>query len=367
VTGPPEQKEIPPADRSTVFIRLPNWVGDAVMATCVLRCVRMGAPGGKIIAAGRPKLAELLNGSGFVDEFLPLRTETVSESIREGLRLRGCVDLALVLPNSFRSAVLPFVAGAKRRIGYAQQGRAFLLTCALKAPPGEGRRRLPEPMPTYWRRLTEAVPFPWQGDHPELTVTEKEREAGRAQARTLGIEEGEKLVGLSPGAAYGPSKIWEPGRFAAVAAGLYKELGLRAVVFVAPGEEPLAERITSAASSPIISTAASPLSLGECKAFLERCAVLITADSGMRHIAVALGIPTVTIIGPTDPRYTAYCLERQEVVAASGVECLGCHKRVCPTDHRCMTEIAPETVLQRTLELLRRVARRENAGPKQRG
>jgi heptosyltransferase-2 len=341
--------------RSTILVRLPNWVGDAVMATSFLRAVRAGRPGARILVGLRPKLAGVLAGSPYLDGVIAFRRGTVGEAIRLGLRWRGAFDCAFVLPNSFRSAVFPWVAGARARIGYAGQGRGWLLTAALPPPEGEGRRRLPEPMPRYWRRLLEPAGISWQGDQPELALEDGLEEQARDRARALGIAECERMVGLSPGAAFGPSKLWAPGRFAEVAARLHEARGLRAILFVAPGEEDLGRQVLAAARSPIVSTVEHPLSLSLLKAFMRRCALLVTSDSGTRHFGVASGVPTVTLMGPTDPRYTAFCLERQEVIYREDVDCLGCHLKVCPIDHRCMDRITAEEVARRSLALLDRL------------
>ena len=347
-----------------VLVRMPNWLGDAVMATCVLRAVRAGAPGARIAAAARPKLGELFAGLPFMDEFVPLDDQSLAGALRLGWSRRGAFDLALILPNSLRSALMPFAARARRRIGYRGQGRGFLLTARL-APPGAGRgRRTPEPMPWYWRRIVEAAGLPWQGGAPELRVTDAEREGAAARARAFGLGADERLIGISPGAAFGPSKLWLPERFAEAAALLHRATGMRAIVFLAPGEEALGAEIARSARSPIISTANDLLSIGLLKAFMTRCALLLSTDSGTRHIAVALGTPVVTVVGPTDPRYTAYCLERQRVIAKK-VPCGPCHFRECPTDHRCMTEIEAGEVAAAGLELLGRYAEagRPNCAP----
>ncbi len=341
------------AARAQVLVRVPNWLGDAVMATCVLRALRRGMPSARIVVAGRPKFRELLAGLPYLDDFIPLARESFGAMVRLGWAWRGKFDLALVLPNSLRAALMPFVARARRRIGYRGQGRSVLLTDRV-APPGAGLgRRTPEPMPQYWRRLVEAAGIAWQGDAPELRVTDQERAQGAATARALGLGEDERVVGLSPGAAFGPSKLWISERFAAVAAQLHARTGMRAVIFLAPGEEALGDAIARAATSPVISTARAPLPIGALKAFMPRCALLVSTDSGTRHIGVALQVPVVTVIGPTDPRYTAYCLDRQRIIAARA-PCAPCHIKECPTDHRCMTLIEAQEVAEAGLELLGR-------------
>jgi heptosyltransferase II len=328
------------------------------MATAFLRALRRGRPGSGIVVAMKAKLSGVFEESPLVDEIIPLATDSAGEALRLGVRRRGAFETAFILPNSFKSALLPWFAGARERVGYRGQGRGLLLTVGVAPPPAPGRRRrAPEPMPHYWRRLTDAAGIAWDGDHPELSVGPVLERQAAERARELGIAEGEELVGLSPGAAFGPSKQWIPERYGEVASRLYEALGLRAIVFVAPGEEPLGRAIIGTSRSPVISTVENPLPLSLLKAFVRRCRILITTDSGTRHFGVALRVPTLTLIGPTDPRYTSYCLERQEVVSHPEVACLGCHHKVCPIDHRCMAWLGAEEVARRALALLERVSR----------
>ena len=102
------------AGRPGVLVRVPNWLGDAVMATCVLRAARAGAPGARITAAGRPKFAELFAGLPWLDEFIPLADGSFLGALALGWSRRGAFDLALVLPNSLRSALMPFAASLSR-------------------------------------------------------------------------------------------------------------------------------------------------------------------------------------------------------------------------------------------------------------
>ena len=279
-----------------ILIRIPNWVGDAVMATCFLRALRKGRPEARITVVLRPKLQEVLHGLPYIDAFIPLRSESLGESIKLARKWRGCFDTAFILPNSLRSAVFPWFSRARERVGYTGQFRGPLLTVRLSPPRGEGGRRLPEPMPHYWRRLLDRFEIPWRGDYPELAVDSTTREKAEKAAAELGIRPGERLIGLSPGAAFGPSKLWLPERFRDVAASLYHKLGLRSILFLAPGEEAIGESIMRGRRTPIISTAENILSLELLKAFMAWCDLLITTDSGTRHIGVAFDVLLIIVL-----------------------------------------------------------------------
>lgn len=334
-----------------LLVILPTWVGDCIMATPALRALRRGLPGTRIAVLGRPRLLPLIDGLSSFDEAVPARIETVRGLFSTARMLaRRRFDAALILRHSVRSALLAWLAGIPRRVGYRAQGRGALLTDPVRAP-REGWRRRPEPMPVSYRRLVEAAGCAWQGDAYELAVPQACRDRAEERARALGIAPGEALIGLNPGASFGASKLWAPARFAEVAARLHARLGLRAIVFVAPGEEGIARAILEAARSPVIDTSAAPLDLALLKPFVSRCRLLVTTDTGTRHVGTAFGIPTVVVMGPTDPRYTAANLERTRVIRRD-LPCGPCHEKVCPTDHRCMEEIGADEVAEAALELL---------------
>jgi len=335
----------------TLLVILPNWVGDCVMATPALRALRRGLPGARIAILGKPRLLALLDGLTSFDETFPSAVDSARGLLGAARILaRRRFDVAVILRHSMRSALLAWLAGIPRRVGYRAQGRGALLTDPVRAPRAEGRR-IPEPMPVSYRRLVEVLGCAWRGDAYELAVPEAFRDLAEERARALGLAPGEMLIGLNPGASFGASKLWAPERFAAAADALHARLGLRSIVFVAPGEEGIARAILEAARSPVIDTSPEPLDLALLKPFVARCRILVTTDTGTRHVATAFGVPTVVVMGPTDPRYTAVNLERT-VVIRRDVECGSCHRKVCPIDHRCMEWIQAEEVAEAALRLL---------------
>lgn len=343
-----------PAPRS-ILIQAPNWVGDIVMATASFADVRRTFPEAKISILLRPGRAGVLSGSPDADRFLedptgrrPLEIPRLAKELRgEGF------DLAILFTNSFRTALLARLAGIPRRVGYRSSLRGPLLT----DPVDLGRRwrkRIPEPMPAFYARLCEAAGVPPGDGRPRLHVTPECEERAAELRRALRISEGERLVGLNPGASFGASKLWPPDRFARVADEISRRWGLRTLLLVGPGEESIAREILAASETRPIYDPAHPIPLDVLKPVVRDLALLLTTDTGTRHYAVAFGVPAVVVMGPTDPRWTAYGLERTEVVRRD-VPCAPCHLKTCPIDHRCMRGISVEDVLRGIETLDRRL------------
>jgi heptosyltransferase-2 len=261
---------------------------------------------------------------------------------------RSAYDLAIVLPNSLETALVPFLARVPLRLGY-RQGRAGLMNLGLKARPARrgfrrhGPRRIPEPMPIYYARLLDLLGLPPAGVRGQLAVSDAERERIADWLRERGLAPDAQPVLLTAGASYGASKLWGPERFSAVARHLVEKCGKPCVVLAGPREVELANGIAESSGAIAATDPILPLEL--LKALVERCALMITGDTGPRHIAVALDRPVVCIMGPSDPRYTNYCLERTTVLRRD-LDCSPCQRPVCPLGHHdCMEQITAEEVI----------------------
>jgi heptosyltransferase-2 len=350
-------KKISPYDRH-ILVRLPNWVGDAVMATPVLRCLRLNYPRARIDVTCLPYVREVVEGASWFDNVIELPRRRKGISLRgqyrylEQLR-RNQYDLALVLPNSFSSALFAFLSGAARRVGYDRQGRGLLLTDAVPAPREKGKF-IPQPMADYYLGLCEKAGAVIGSKKTELFVDrESERRVEEVFARhKLGRKH--TVVALAPGAAFGSSKLWNPNYFAQVADALAEQAGCDVLIVGGPNERFIAREIAAAARSKPANLVEEQMSLSLLKSIAKRCDLFITVDSGPRHFAVAFGKPVVVLMGATDPRYTNCNLEKTTLVTAQGIDCAPCQRKRCPTDHRCMTNINPAMVLDASIDLLRK-------------
>lgn len=351
-----------------ILVRGPNWLGDVVMATPLLRAVRETWPRAKLTVCLTPGGAAVLEGLPWFDEVLPYRKAEhggLGGTLRFARELRERrFDLAISCPNSFRVALQLRLAGIPRRVGWAYGGRGFLLTDRL-VPEMRGHRRVPRPMPEYYLDLARHLGCEILGDDTELAATPAgEEEADRFLA-DRGARPGDRLAGLNVGASFGPSKLWNARGFAAVAAGLRLSRGLRPVVLSGPGEEAIGREIEDAVGGDVVRTSDSKLSIAGLKSVVRRLALLVSTDTGPRHFGIAFDVPTVCVMGSTDPRMTDQPRTRSEVVRIDPpIECMPCHEKECPLGHhRCMEDVDPRAVLAACDRVLAMQAR-ERSGPR---
>jgi heptosyltransferase-2 len=311
------------------LVVMPSWVGDCVMALPLLDA--LAASGRRLVAFAKPHLLPLLQLS-------PAIAATVARSPDDAttiaaLRDAGC-DEAVVLPNSFRSAWFAYRAGIPWRWGYRGGWRAPLLSPPVTRPRGK------RPQVEDYRELLDALSVPEPASWvpklprtPELVARGRER-LGRAHLGGDG-----PLVGLSPGAEWGPSKRWPWKRFAELAHELRRRVpGVREAILAGPKEVWTAVRIHEE-SGKIHPVLGPDLDLGGLAAVLCCLDALVTNDSGPMHLAAAFGVPCVAFFGPTDPRRTAPAGEGHRVLH-TGIWCSPCFRRRCPLlHHRCMRDL----------------------------
>lgn len=330
-----------------ILALIPNWIGDVAMCTPALRALHRRFPDASLTVAGRDTACNLLAGLTWLDRRVIIPHQPGPMDLaRSAWRLRPYArDAAVVFPHSFRSALLARLAGARRRVSHARDGRTFLLT-----DPVEPERENGEIVPVYMAReyieLVEALGC--EDDGLGLELVANPETVATVQGR---LGSGGPLVGIAPGGAFGPSKRWPAERFAPVADALVERLGARCVLLTGPGEEDLAETIAATAQTPLIRCDDGAPTIETLKATVSLLDLLVCNDSGSRHVAVAFHVPTVCVMGPTSPRYSEGPYEHGEVIRVD-VDCAPCQKPECDTDHRCMTEIQPEQVAASAARLL---------------
>jgi len=339
-----------------IWVVLPNWVGDAVMATPTLRALRRSWPEAHIAVEGRRHLEPLLAGHPGFDRFVAAPPKGLGAMLAHARRMRReGFDLAVLLPDSQRAGFAPWLAGVPQRVGYARElVRRTLLTLALPPPSVDGVRT-PVSMIERYLAIARALGCDDAGPELELPVGEEERARIRERLASLGVAPDERLAVITPGASFGASKLWPTGHFAAACDGLAKleDRGgpLRCVLAPGPGEQDVARAIVERAALPLLCLDDPPTDLAELSALVADASLVLTNDTGPRHLAVAHGVPVVTVMGPTDPRHTAHLLEHQRVLRED-VPCSPCHLKTCPIDHRCMTRLAPARAVEAAAELL---------------
>jgi len=323
-----------------ILVRGPNWTGDLVMATPGFRALRAGFPDARITLHVLAHLAPLLDGAPWFDAVATFAGP--GAPLREGraLRARARFDLGLCLPDSFESALLMRAAGVKRVVGYPRHGRGLLLHQRVPYPSEAGRRGL-IPRELHVLELVEALGCARQGTALELFVTEAEQREADTALAAGGVAAGEPVALLAPGASFGASKLWPAEAFAAVGDALSRA-GARVVLTGTEAERALTARVRATMHRGALDLCGA-LGLGAWKGLMRRARLLVGNDAGARHVATALGLPVVLVMGPTSLDKTSWNLERVSVLAAD-VACRPCYLRDCPIDHRCMTRVEPELV-----------------------
>jgi heptosyltransferase II len=344
---------------TTLLVFCPNLVGDTVMATPAFRALRKGFPSARILAVVKPKVAPTLAGGPWFDEFVGFdhRSERSEERSAAVLRrLRGeKADLAILFPNSFRSAFLAWRAGARRRVGYARGGRSWLLTDRL-TPPRDGRGGFrPSPIVDYYREIPRVLGCEDDGPRLELYTTEADEAAADRAWERLGLNASKPVVALNTGGAFGPAKSWPEGHFASLARRLVDESGVAVLVVCGPGERDAARSIVAQAGrSGVVTLADEPLGIGLTKACIRRSALLVTTDSGPRHFATGFDVPVITLFCPTHISWTL-TYHRKALHLHHPVPCGPCQRPICPErHHRCLGELDPDAVFRAAVRMLKR-------------
>lgn len=342
---------------------LPNWIGDVVMATPAFRALRERYPDAKIVGVCKPYVADVVAGSPWFDRlaFLDRKSPNRWPGLAWKMR-REAFDLAVLFPNSFRSGLVAWLAGTKRIVGFNRYGRGWMLSERLDPVRDHVGRLKPSPIINEYNRLACAAGTPAPGHRMELFTTSADEAAADAIDSAFSIQRSRETICLNPGAAFGAAKHWPVESFALLAQELVDRRGSQILVLCGPTERAMARHIAKlAARSQVASLADSPLSLGLTKALVKRSTALVTTDSGPRHFAAAFDRPVVSLFGPTHIGWTETFFDK-EIQLQKKVDCGPCQKRVCPTDHRCMTTLAPSEVFAAVCDLLMKRVRLIAAG-----
>ena len=344
---------------SKVLIRGTNWVGDAVISIPAMREIRRIFPKAHISLLVRPWVREIYSAVEFVDEILDYDKSGTHKGFAGFQRLVSDLrqrrfDLAILLQNAFEAALLAWCARIPRRVGYARDGRSLLLTDACRIDPAV--RRVHQAY--YYLGILSGMGWLqerlWERDDFALSTTvgvlEADADTAREMLRTAGIQKGETVIGLNPGAYYGAAKRWFPDRYAAVADSLATRHGARIVIFGSSSDLAVAKEVAAAMGHAAV-VLAGRTTLGQLMGLIKECRLLITNDSGPMHLAAALDVPQLAIFGSTSEIATGP-LSRKAVVLKHQVECSPCFLRECPTDFRCMKEISAKQVLEEAERLL---------------
>ncbi|MBP8696794.1 MAG: lipopolysaccharide heptosyltransferase II [Syntrophobacterales bacterium] len=346
---------------NSVLIRGTNWIGDVVMTFPAMAAVRATLPKARITVLVKPWVADLVRMHPAVDDVLVYERPGRHDGLRglfalaRELRQRR-FDAAILLQNAIEAAVIARLAGIPVRAGYDTDARGPLLTHPVKLNPSVKTVH----QSLYYLGMLEALGFEPSGTSVSIVPTEEQQRAAGRHLAEWGIAGRRPLVGMAPGAAYGPAKRWFPERFAAVADRLAERFACPVLLFGSAGDRASTEAVQAAAKTALVDIAGRT-SLGDAIALIACCDLFITNDSGLMHVAGALGVPTVAVFGSTDPK-TTYPLGERTVLVRRPVDCSPCLRQECPTDFRCMDLVTVDEVLEHSTRLLEEAGhRRGNA------
>lgn len=347
-----------------ILIRSSNWLGDAVMTTPAVQAIKQGRPDAHVTILTPAKLAEYWKRVPEVDSVLPINSGQSLFSTAAMIRSQSApFDVSIVLPNSMRTALEPWLAGVPRRVGYPTQGRGCFLNQPILPSKRKNAQAIAPPASHqvfHYLEIAERIGADVEdlmtGRDParlfsqpavKSTCPERERRSGKL------------IIGLCPGAEFGPAKRWSPDSFAATMQLVSAEHEVEWRFFGVPGDAPVGDEILAAlklkgglAGGSLINNRIGETTLGGLIDELAECTLLLTNDTGTMHLATALTVPVVAIFGSTEPRLTGP-LGQGHAVLRHQVECSPCFQRTCPLDFRCMAAIRPEEAARAILQSLK--------------
>jgi heptosyltransferase-2 len=344
-----------------ILVRVPNWIGDAVMCLPALMDLREGFPQADITVLARSTIADLLREQCGIKDVMVHEHRTVHQGPFGLLRLSRVIrkrafDMAVLFQNAFEAALLTWLSSIPARIGYATDGRGWLLSHAVPLPPKQTLHQT-----RYYQQLVQAITqVPSQERNPKLVVSTNDQFVSQQLFTEMGSSSNTLFVGINPGSVYGSAKRWRSERFAEVGDRLVEQIhgkypefsSVRCVLIGGKGEEALGMEIAKQMhTKPIVLSGQTTIQ--ELMSLLTNCAVVVTNDTGPMHLAQALGVPVVAVFGSTDPESTGpvgdeFCLIREQV------RCSPCLLRSCPIDHRCMTNISTDQVVRTVMDRMDR-------------
>ena len=317
------------------------------MAVPALRAVRGRFPEAEISILARPYVADVYREQGISNQLILYDPQSRHSGILGRERLAAELrtmrfDVALLLQNAFDAAWLAWRAKVPERIGYARDGRGFLLTHPV--PPPKSNEIPPHEKFYYLELLRRAGWIDALLDEPLITLYVSE--LGRRRAEEFLVASGARAdslrIAIGAGASYGSAKCWPPSRFAELANRLQAQTDADVLLFGTAREAAVTRAIRSELRRPPIDLT-EKTAIADLPPLLSQCHLFIGNDSGAMHVAAAVGLPVVAVFGPTDPHGTAPVTPRSTIVQQKPY-CSPCFLRHCPTDHRCMRNITPDMV-----------------------
>ncbi len=328
-----------------------NWLGDAVMSLPAIQRLHEFFPDSAIYVLCKDSLKEVYRSSPAVTDTLPFsRGGKFISTLKTGADLRKYnFKACVVLPRSWRSAVIAYLSLSPVRIGYKNSLREFLLTGSMPRDRFLTRHRV-----EYYAGLLSLLGADTAPTVPQIAVSAEAVAGARARLCALGIGANDMLIGFCPGAVYGNAKRWLPERYAELAKKIITIYNAKILIFGNTAEKQIGDELAGAAGMPgSVFNLAGATDIGELAAMISLCRAFVTNDTGAMHIAAAVGVPIAAVFGPTDP-VTTSPYGSGHVVISRNLPCAPCLKRECPTAHECMKAITVDEVYDAVQKILTR-------------
>jgi heptosyltransferase-2 len=349
-----------------IAVLLPNWVGDLAMATPAIRALRGNFPEATLVGIAKPYLLDLLNGSPWFDTLIPAEHQRwlgprgfwQTVAALRSLKLETVVSLR----GTLRGALMSYASGAKTRVGYGQQSFSRAYTHRY-LPTLDAAGKQAESAVDIYLQTAGLLGSETSNTQLELTATPNDEALTERVWRRLQLPSAQNVVMFNAGAAQGAAKLWPLEKFAQLAQQCVDTWGVHVLVNCGPKEKEQAKEIVQLANRPRVVSLADEeqLPFGLLKGLLRRVRLLVTTDSGPRHLAAAVGTPTVAIFGPVDPRICHNYNPCEEVVRLN-LDCMPCGKYSCPLGHRrCMVDLGVEQVFAAAQRLWERSSIKRSA------
>jgi len=332
-----------------ILIRVPNWIGDAVLTLPALHSFRLNFPSSHIWLAARRWVKDLFQNLGFIEGIIPIPDSVSLKNIYStaGIIKKYNFDTGLLFTNSFSSALLFFAARIPNRWGYAKDGRGLFLT----KTPSPIKIKTQSHHVYYYLNLLEGLGLNTVSPELNFPVPESNIQKATSLLQACGVELDHLLIVFIPGAAYGTAKQWLGSHFALLGTMLQRAMNAEIVIAGAKSDMEIGRQIANQMQKkPYIIIGKT--SLIELAGVLKIAGLVISNDSGPMHLANAIHTPIVAVFGPTNPQVTGP-FQQPAVVIKKEVPCWPCKYRDCPLDHRCMMEISPEEVFLNCQEILK--------------
>lgn len=335
-----------------IIVQMPNWIGDLVMATPILTDLRSTYPKATITAMVLDKIGGILEADVDIDElFLFSKVKGLIRRMKQRSIVRklreGQYDLGILLTNSLSSAWRFWQGNVGNKTGFCSDGRRFLLDHPIPFP----KKRHTQHLVATYKQLLCGIGIPPSSTLPRLFIKKGRLQAVRELLKRFDIPTHAKLIGIHPGAAYGPAKCWLPERFREVAIRLVENDSAHHVLFVGDAfHKNFINKICSGLPKQIVNLAGQT-DLSSLIALISTCSAFLSNDSGPMHIADSLNIPLVALFGSTNPVVTGP-YRRSQGILQKKVSCSPCFKKVCPTDFLCMKNLTVDLVVARLLDIL---------------